>query len=154
MGPFLKKSHLLVQDKLTFSLANNYENSHARCILFTSIILMCMFFLVKKYAICSWFEVLIIRKITSLILIFSFYIAICSQTLRIILHQHKKKTFTQSKTFLKTHQIDNMLRLHVWNIHLFQKGNHNLFYSAKSTDLKTCLNEQKQGRLKTNKFYR
>ena len=101
MGPFLKKSHLLVQEKLTFCLANNYENSHAQCILFTSIILMCMFFLVKKYAICSWFEVLIIKKITSLMLIFSFYIAICSQTLRIILHQHKKRHLLKVKHFEK-----------------------------------------------------
>ena len=43
-------------------------------------------------------------------LIFSFYIAICSQALRIVLYQREKIYLLKEKK-LKTHQIDDTLKL-------------------------------------------
>ena len=43
------------------------------------------------------FEVLIIRKIPSLMLIFSFYFATCSQALRITLYQREKRYLFKEK---------------------------------------------------------
>ena len=59
-------------------------------------------FLSKKKAIQSRFEVLIIIKIPSLMLIFHSYIAICSQAIRIIRYQHEKRYLIKKKTFKNT----------------------------------------------------
>ena len=70
-------------------------------------------------------------------LIFSFYIAIYSQALRMILYQREKRYLLKEK-HLKTHQIDNTLKLRcehtgsssVVNMHLFQNGNHIIFFTV------------------------
>ena len=97
------------------------------------------FYLPQKYwcalfFICGRFGVLVIRKIPSLMLIFSFYIAICSQEIRIILYQREKRYLLKEK-HLKKHQIDNTLKLNCWhtnnssvaNMRLFQNGNHIIY---------------------------
>ena len=96
----------------------------------------------------------------SLMLIFSFYIAICSQGLRIILYQPEKRYLLKEKHFKKK-QVDNTLKLLCYHtdsssviniVKLISKWqSYNLFYGAESTYF---LNGQEQGRLKENTFYR
>ena len=95
------------------------------------------FFRKKKQTICSPFEVLITIKTPSLMLIFSSYIAICSQALKIILYQREKR-YLLKKKHLKTHQIGNRLKLccshteisSIVNMPLLQNDNHIIFFTV------------------------
>ena len=82
---------------------NNYKNSHAGFVFVYLENIDAHAFFRKKV-------VLMIRKIPSLMIIFSFYIAICSQALRIILYQ-REKIYLLKEKHLKTHQTDNTLKL-------------------------------------------